>query len=334
MKIIIYAVRPDEQEAFKKFEAYFDCQMTYCSQAFSVETADLAKDHDSVIIIGNCKADRAALKKLWEYGILYFSTRTTGYNNIDLHAVKEFGMRVANVPAYSPNSVADFTVLSALSMIRNYPLMLERAKCQNYSLGGLIGKEIRNMTLGFIGVGRIGRRSAESFLGMNPKKILGYDPHPTEEGAKILSYVTLDTLLAESDLISFHINLNDNSYHLINNETIKTMKDGVFIINTSRGGVIDTEAALKALDSGKIAGLATDVYEHEVGILHANNEGKTYTDATFQKLHNHPKVIVSPHYAFYTDEAVSNMVEYSIQNLIDYKTRNTCSNEIVLPSLD
>ncbi len=331
MKIIAYAVRPDEQEAFKKFEAQFQCQITCCPQSFSPETADLAEGHGSVIIIGSCLANREALQKLHKFGITDFSIRSAGYNNIDLEAVKEFGMRVANVPAYSPNSVAEFTVLSALSMIKNYPSMLLRTAKQNYSLGGLIGKEIRNMTIGFIGTGRIGRRSLESFTGMNPKKILAFDPYHSEDVAKLATYVSLEELLAQCDLISFHTNLTDDNYHLINKEAISKMKDGVYIVNTSRGGLIDTEATLEALDSGKIAGLATDVYEHEVGILHINSEGKKYTDLIFQKLHDHPRVIVSPHYAFYTDEAVSNMVEYAIQNVHDYAENNSCANEIKLP---
>lgn len=330
MKIIAFAVRPDEQEAFKKYEKQFNCSITLCSQAFSIETVDQVKGYDTIIIIGNCKADRLALQKLREYEITYFSTRSAGYNNIDLEAAKELGIKVFNVPAYSPNSVAEFIVLSALSMIRNYPLMLTRACKQNYSLGGLIGKEIRNMTLGFIGTGRIGRRSLESFTGMNPKKILAYDPYPNEEVSKIAEYVSLETLFAECDLISFHTNLNEDNYHLINEKTLQKMKDGVYIINTSRGGLIDSEAILKALDSNKIVGIAMDVYEHEVGILHVDNEGKEYTDSVFQKLHEHPRVIISPHYAFYTDEAVSNMVEYSIQNVTEFQKTQSCKNQIGL----
>ena len=329
MKVIAYAVRADELEAFKKFEKHFNMDITICHDYLSEKTAHLAKGHETVIFIGSCEVTASTLKILSGFGITYMSTRTAGYDNIDKQTAQELGIRIANVPAYSPNSAGEFAILSTISLLRNYVPMLTRMQKQNFSLGGLLSKEVRNQRIGIIGGGRIGLRTMECFSGFKPKEIMVTDNIQHDEVKKIAKYVSLDTLLAESDVISIHTDLNETSQHIFNKENLAKTKQGVFIVNTSRGATADTRAILDALNSGHIAGYATDVYEHEGGLLHHNHEGKKITDTLFLELLNHPKVILSPHYAFYTDEAVANMVEYSIENINDYKTRNTCINEII-----
>lgn len=329
MKIIAYAVRPDEYQAFEDYSKRYNIQIDQCKEPFSVNNADLAKGYDSIIIIGNCKATREALQKIKEYGITYMTTRSTGFNNIDLDAAREFGLKIANVPAYSPNSVGDFTILLILSLLRKFNTIQDQTRVQNYSLPGLIGKEIRNQVIGIIGTGKIGSRVIESLQGMNPKKVLAYDPYINPSVEKYAEYVSLEKLLEESDVISVHIPLSDNTYHILGADNIPKMKDGVYLINTARGGLMDAEAIVQNLDNGKIAGLATDVYEYELGILHANREGTVIEDETFNKLQSHPNVIITPHCAFYTDEAVTNMVEYSILNLLEYQKKQSFTNEIV-----
>ena len=329
MKIIAYDVRPDEIKLFEQYGLQYNIQIEQCSECFSINNIELAKDCDSIIVSSNCEVTIIALQKLKEYGISYISTRSAGFENIDLTAAREFGIKVANVPAYSPNSVADFTILLILSLLRNFKVIQEHTNVQNYSLEGLIGKEIRNQVFGIIGTGKIGLRVIESLQGMNPKKIIAYDSYINPKAEKYVEYVSLEKLFQESDVISLHMPLSDEVHQMINSKTISLMKNGVYLINTARGGLVDTKAVLEGLDNGKIAGLALDVFEHEVEILYSNKKDKTIEGDIFNSLQKKSNVIITPHCAFYTDEAAANMVEYSIYNILEYKQSNSCKNELI-----
>ena len=328
MKIIMYAVRDYEKTAIDLAEQKFNIILTKCPDLLSIDNVYLAEGHDSVIFTGNCDAGSEILEKLSSYNIKYITTRTAGYDNIDLKVLKRLNMKSAHVPLYSPNAISEFTVLSILSILRKYNIMISRVQKQNYSLNNNIGREIRNMNIGVIGAGRIGLKVIETLDGFTPKKILANDIVINKNVEKHATYSSLETLLKESDIITLHTNLTDSTYHIINKESIKLMKDGVVIINTCRGAVVDTKALLDGIDSGKIAGYATDVYEYEKNILHYNLEGKIIDDELFNRLKNNDKVIISPHSAFYTDEAVENMVEYSIKNIYDYIEIGSSDNNI------
>lgn len=326
MKILAYCVRPDEMESFEKFKAKYNHTVDIVKESFSPSTASLAKGYDAVSILGNCTANREALEIIHSFGIKYLATRSAGINNIDFDAAREFNINVSNVPAYSPNSVAEFTVGATLALARNFKKAFKRVDAQNFALDGLIGFELRNKTIGFIGTGRIGQTTMKAFSGFGAKMI-GYDLYPSESAKEFIEYKTLEEVLKESDIISLHCPLTNDNYHLINKETISIMKDNVIIVNTSRGPLMNGEDLLEGLLSGKIGGLATDVYEHEVGVFHSNWEHKILNDKTLLALKAMPNVIITPHYAFYTDEAVSNMVEYSLQNLYDFETTGDCKNK-------
>lgn len=326
MKILAYCVRPDEMESFEKFKIKYNHTVDILKESFSPATANLAKGYDAVSILGNCTANREALEIIKNLGIKYLATRSAGINNIDLDAAKEFGINVSNVPAYSPNSVGEFTVGATLALARNFKKAFRRIDAQNFGLDGLIGFELRNKTIGFIGTGRIGQTTMKCFSGFGAKMI-GYDLYPSEATKEFIEYKTLEEVLKEADIISLHCPLTEDNYHLINKDTIKIMKDGAIVVNTSRGALMNAEDLLDALVSGKLGGVATDVYEHEVGVFHSNWEHKTINDKTLLALKAMPNVLITPHYAFYTDEAVSNMVEYSLQNLYDFETTGTCKNK-------
>lgn len=326
MKILAYCVRPDEMESFEKFKVKYNHTVDIVKESFSPTTAHLAKGYDAVSILGNCTANREALAIISGLGIKYLATRSAGVNNIDFDAAKEFDIKVSNVPAYSPNSVGEFTVGATLALARNFKKAFRRVDAQNFGLDGLIGFELRNKTIGFIGTGRIGQTAMKAFSGFGAKMI-GYDLYPSESAKEFIEYKTLDEVLKESDIISLHCPLTNDNYHLINKDAISMMKDNVIIINTSRGPLMNAEDLLEALLSGKIGGLATDVYEHEVGVFHNNWEHKILNDKTLLALKAMPNVIITPHYAFYTDEAVANMVEYSLENLYEFETTGNCRNK-------
>lgn len=326
MKILAYCVRPDEEASFAEFKKKYNHDVELIRESFSPSTAHLAEGFDAVSILGNCTANREALEVISKLNIKFLATRSAGINNIDLEAAKEFGIKVSNVPAYSPNSVGEFTATVILCLARNIKSALHRVESQNFALNGLIGFELRNKTIGFIGTGRIGQCAMKALSGFGAKMI-GYDLYPSESAKQYIEYKSFEDVLAEADIISLHCPLTSDNHHLINEETISKMKDGVIIVNTSRGPLMDAEALLNNLLSGKIGGLATDVYEHEVGIFHSNLEGRIINDKTLLTLKSLPNVLVTPHYAFYTDEAVSNMVEYSLENLHEYETKGNCKNE-------
>ncbi|WP_026894491.1 D-isomer specific 2-hydroxyacid dehydrogenase family protein [Clostridiisalibacter paucivorans] len=327
MNILAYCVRPDEVESFKKFSKKYGHEIKLIPQSFGPEVADLAKGYDAVSILGNCNANREALEKIKSHGIKYLATRSAGVNNIDFKATEEFGIKVANVPAYSPNSVSELTVGITLCLTRKIPFALRRVGVQSFALNGLIGVELRNLTVGVIGTGRIGLEVIKGFSGFGTKMI-GYDIVENEEAKKYIEYKSLDDIYREADIITLHIPLTDDNYHMIGKESISKMKDGVFIVNAARGALIDTEALIEGLKSGKVGGAALDTYEHEGGVFHNDKMNEIMSDDTLAKLMSFPNVVVTPHFGFYTDEAVSNMVETTLINLRDFESKGTSRNQV------
>lgn len=327
MKIIAYAYRPDEALAFEKFSKELNLDVTCIKEGLSPENAHLADGIEAVSILGNCNAKRETLEKLSKGGTKYLASRSTGYNNIDMEAAKEFRIKVSNA-TYSPNSVADFATMLALMLNRRVIETLKRSVGNDYSLAGLMGNELHNQVVGVIGTGRIGQSVVKNFSGFGCK-IIAYDLYPNEEMKKYVEYVDLGTLLSKADIITIHTPLFESNYHLINKETISKMKDGVKIINTARGELINTFDLIEGLKSGKIGGAALDVIENELGILHNDCRLKIINHDEFAILRNLPNVILTPHLAFYTDQAVSDMVECALRSLHSFLTNDNSSWEII-----
>lgn len=327
MKVLVYAVRKDELKAIEKYSKEFNLDVTIADVNFGVDTAEMAEGFDAVIILGNCIANRPALEKIASYGIKVLATRSAGYEKIDLEAAKELGIMVSNVPAYSPNAISEYAVTAALMLARNVKKMIKNSLVHNYSLKGLIGFELRKSTVGIIGTGRIGKEAAKTFKGFGAK-VIAYDLYPSEEAKEYLEYVDLETLLKESDVVSLHMPLFDSNYHMINSDTLKLMKNTAVLVNTSRGPLVNSADLLAALKAGEIAGYAMDTYEYEVGLLHVDRSNTPIEDHIFLSLSSMDNVIVSPHYAFYTDEAVANMVEISFRNIANYREFKNLLNPV------
>ncbi len=326
MKIIAYAARPDEMPGFNHFTAELNLEITYVNQGLSLENAALTKGFEGVTILGNCTANKDVLEVLAANGVKFLASRSAGYNNIDVHAAKELGIRISNA-TYSPNSVAEFAVMLMLMLNRRVGAAMRRYVGDDYSLPGLMGKEIRNQTVGVIGTGRIGQTVIKNLSGFGCK-ILAFDLYPNEEMKQYVTYVSLETLFEQADVITLHAPLFDSNYHLINEKTIALMKTGVHIINTARGELINTADLIVGLESGKIGGAALDVLEDELGIFHSDCRIKGVNHHELAILKQKNNVIMTNHYAFYTDQAVFDMVECGLKSLIGFMTTGESQWEI------
>lgn len=313
MRIIAYSVRPDEHYGFRHFSEELGCEVTYVKERLSMDNVELAKGYEYVTILGNCTASREVLKELASYGVKYLASRSAGYNNIDTEAAKEYGIRFSNA-RYSPNCVADFTVMLMLMSIRRVKNALQRSACQDFTLRGIQGREMHNLTVGVIGTGRIGQTVINNLSGFGCK-ILAYDVYPNKALENKVEYVSLDEMYSRADMITLHSPLLESTHHLINEEAISKMKDNMIIINTARGELIDLDALIKGLRSGKIAGAGLDVIEGEVGIFHEDRRHDTVDHEGIALLKQMPNVVLTHHFAFYTDQAVNDMVECGLRSL-------------------
>ncbi|WP_315073517.1 D-isomer specific 2-hydroxyacid dehydrogenase family protein [uncultured Clostridium sp.] len=313
MRILAYSHRSDETEFFKEFSNKYNVEVVLTESEPTMETAELAKGFDCISIITTI-IDAELVEKFYELEVKFISTRTIGYDHIDLKKAKELGIHVGNA-TYSPNSVADYTIMLMLMVIRKVKLIMEKSSVQDYSLKGVQGKELPNLTIGVLGTGRIGRTLIKHLSGFGCK-ILAYDIYENEDVKAYAEYVDLNTILKNSDILTLHMPATDNNYHMINKQSIKLMKEQVYIINTARGSLINTDDLIEAIENRKIGGAALDVIEQEANLYYNNLNGEVSENRDLAILKSFPNVIVTPHTAFYTDQAVSDMVENSIKSCI------------------
>ncbi|MGL5977641.1 MAG: D-isomer specific 2-hydroxyacid dehydrogenase family protein [Erysipelotrichaceae bacterium] len=326
MNVIAFACRPDEKPGFDKFSAELELNVTYVNQSLSVDNVHLCAGFEAVTILGNCDASKPVLEELARLGVKFLASRSAGYNNIDLSAAKALGIRVSNA-TYSPNCVADFAVMLALMVNRKAIDIIKRNAAHDYSLRGLMGYELKNQTVGVIGVGRIGQNVVKNFSGFGCK-IIGYDMYENEEMKSYMEYVSLDTLFKTADIITLHAPLMDSNYHIINKDSIALMKQGVKIINTSRGELIHTEDLIDGLKRGDIGGAGLDVLESELGIFHHDCRFTQIDHDNLAILKQLQNVVVTNHIAFYTDQAVMDMVECGLRSLHSFVNTGESSMEI------
>jgi lactate dehydrogenase-like 2-hydroxyacid dehydrogenase len=313
MKILAYSHRNDETEFFKEFSKKYNVDVVLTQKSPNMETAKLAEGFDCISIITTMINDEL-VNKFYELGVKFISTRTIGYDHIDLNEAKKLGMHVGNA-TYSPDSVADYTIMMMLMATRKMKLIMERSNVQDYSLIGVQGKEIPNLTVGVIGTGKIGRTVIKHLSGFGCK-ILAHDIYEQDEVKSYSKYVDLSYLFKNSDIITLHMPATDDNYHMINKESLRKMKDGVFVINTARGSLINTNDFIEAIENGKVGGAALDVIEHETGLYYNDLKGQILSNKDLAILKSFPNVIITPHTAFYTDQAVSDMVENSIKSCV------------------
>lgn len=310
MKVTVYNCREfDEKELFLRYEKELGIELVLCADAPTLENVHLTKGSECVDIITS-KITRELMKAFHENGVRYLTTRTIGYDHIDLEAAKEFGIKVGNAP-YGPNGVADYTVMLILMSIRKMKRIMERTNIQDYTLMGIQGRELKDLTVGVIGTGRIGRTVIQNLSGFGCR-ILAYDLYEQEEVKQYAEYVSLSQLFAQADVITLHTPLTEQNYHLIDAGSIATMKDGVVIVNTARGALIDSEALICAIESGKIGAAGLDVVENEFGLYYYDHKADILNNRELAILRGFPNVTVSHHMAFYTDNCVETVVRDSL----------------------
>ena len=321
MKILAYSHRKDETEYFKKFSSKYNVEIILSDSAPDMDTAELSRGIDYISII-TTPVNEELLKKFKDCGVKFISTRTIGYDHIDLDSAEKLGIHVGNA-TYSPNSVADYAIMMMLMAVRKMKLIMDRSSSQDFSLGMVQGRELPNLTVGVIGTGRIGETVIKHLSGFGCR-IIAHDIYEKESVKKYAEYRDLDYVLQNSHIITLHMPATEDNYHLINKKTISEMKDNVFIINTGRGSLINTDDFIEGIESGKIAGATLDVIENETGLYYNDLKGQVLNNRQLAVLKSFPNVIVTPHTAFYTDQAVSDMVENSIKSIIlfDEKKEN------------
>jgi D-specific alpha-keto acid dehydrogenase len=281
--------------------------------AVSEDNVELAAGNRCISVGHKTHITNATLLALGEAGVRYISTRSIGYNHLDVDYAESIGISVGNV-AYSPDSVADYTLMLMLMAVRNAKSMVRRTEVHDYRLSEVRGRELRDLTVGVIGTGRIGAAVITRLHGFGCK-IIAYDTFPTTSA----DHVTLVELLRRSDIVTLHTPLNQDTYHLLDRRRIGQMKHGAFVINTGRGALIDTEALLPVLESGRLGGAALDVLEGEEGIFYADHGDEPIENTTLLRLHKLPNVFISPHIAYYTDHAMRDMVENSLINCVNFE---------------
>lgn len=314
MELAAYSYREDEREFFEKFGKQYGVKVRLIKEAPSPENTALAAGCESVSVITTAITDKI-IERWHEAGVRCISTRTIGYEHIDCEKAWELGMTVSNV-SYSSGSVADYTVMMILMVIRRIKYIMKRFEAQDCSLFMKRGRELANMTVGVIGTGKIGEHVIKNLSGFGCR-VLAYDLYPKESVGRMAQYVDFDTLLGESDVITLHTPATPESLHMICRESIEKMKDGAVIINTARGSLIDTDDLIDALESGKIGAAGLDVIENEMGIYYGDHRYKVIHNRQRAVLNEMPNVLLLPHTAFFTDQAVSDMVEYSIVSCLN-----------------
>ena len=310
MKLYAFEVRNDEREYFERFGRQLDMDITMDEHSLTLEKIESLLPGSGVSILGLCEYGRRELDALKARDILFLSTRTIGYNHIDLDYAKEIGIQVSNA-SYAPNGVADYTVMMMLLCLRHYKQALWRINVNDYSLHGLLGREMKDLTIGVMGTGRIGSAVIKNLSGFG-SRLLAYDVRENEAVYPYASYVSLETLYREADMITLHLPLLPDTHHIINDASIKKMKDGVVLINCSRGSLMDIKSLINHIESGKIGALGLDCLENEESIIHRDLRTDILSNRDMAYIRQFKNVVYSQHMAFYTDSAVKSMVECSV----------------------
>lgn len=313
--ITIFGCDDDEAALFREMAPRFGVVPTITEATLCEDTADLAVGNRCVSVGHKTPVGRPTLDALSRAGVEYISTRSVGTNHIDLDYAASVGISVGNI-SYSPDSVADFTLMQTLMALRHAKTIIRRTDAHDYRLGTSRGRELRDLTVGVVGTGRIGTAVIDRLRGFGCR-ILAYDRRPRVDA----NYVALENLLRHSDIVTLHTPLTEQTHHLLDRRRIAQLKPGAIIVNTGRGALIDTAALLAALESGRVGGAALDVVEGEEGIFYANHRKTPPEDEVLLRLQAMPNVLISPHTAYYTDHALRDTIESSLVNCLDFESR-------------
>lgn len=329
--IAVFDTKPYDRIFFEDENTKYGFSITYFEDKLKPETVQFTKGFDAVCAFVNDLIDEQVVKCLHENGVALIAMRCAGYNNVNIKTAHEYGIPVVRVPEYSPYAVAEYTLGLLMTLNRKIHRAFNRVREGNFSIQGLMGFDLKGKTIGIIGTGKIGRAFAKVLQGFG-MKILAYDLYPNAEAANELAieYVTPERIFQESDIISLHCPLTPENTHIINDETIQKMKKGVILLNTSRGKLINSKALIKGLKSGKIGAAGLDVYEEETNYFFEDQSDKIMQDDTLARLMTFSNVIVTSHQAFFTREAIQNIVETTLSSCATFAEREELKDAICL----
>lgn len=328
-KIAFYDTRSYDKESFTKENENFGFEIEYFEFRINEKTAFTAKGYDAICVFVNDVLNERVISILKECGVKIILLRCAGFNNVDLNAAEKYGIKVVRVPAYSPHAVAEHALSLLMSLTRHIPQAYIRTKTANFNIEGLTGRDLYGLTAGVFGTGKIGRVMAELLKGLG-MKIICYDPFPNKEWAEQngFTYVDVETIFRQSDVLTFHCPLTNETRHIVNHDTTKMMKPDAVIINTGRGALIDTKALVHALKHKYIGGAALDVYEEESQFFFKDWSSEVITDDVLARLLTFPNVIITGHQAFLTKTALSNIASVTLNNCKDFTEGKTLVNEV------
>jgi D-lactate dehydrogenase len=327
MKVLVYDTHSYDQ-TFLTTANQGQHHLDYTPAQLDLQTAALAQGYEAVCLFVNDIASPEVLARLAAGGVRMIAQRSTGYNNIDLEAAKQLGITCMRVGYYSPYSVAEHAVALLMTLNRRIHRAFNRTREFNFRLAGLMGRDINGSVVGVVGTGKIGAIFAKIMLGFGCT-VLAYDVRENPDCVAMgVQYVTMNELLEQSDIVSLHVPLFPETHHLINNESLARMKGGAYLINTSRGGLVDADALITAIESGHLAGVGLDVYEEEQGKFFRDLSDRPMTDEILARLISFPNVLVTGHQAYFTEEAVTTICETTINNLSDFAAGRTNENTL------
>lgn len=328
MKLAFFDAKQYDKPSFDKYAQQHAIKVKYFETKLNEDTVDLAHGYDAVCVFVNDTVNAAVIDRLQECGVKTIALRCAGFNNVDMKYACD-RLHVVHVPAYSPYAVAEHAMALLLTSIRRIHKAYIRSRDFNFSLAGLTGFDLHGKTVGVIGTGRIGRVFIDICRGFG-MKVLAYDKFPAAglDNGDTVRYVELEELFTHSDIISLHCPLTEDTYHIIDEAALDMCKRGVVLINTSRGALVDAEALLAGIKSRQVGAACLDVYEEESDLFFEDNSGHIMEDDTLARLISMPNVIVSSHQAFLTAEALENIAETTIQNLVDLENTGQCAHEL------
>ena len=320
IRVAMYDSKPYDREYFEHASGQANVALEYHDFRLTTGTASTAGGSQAVCIFVNDRVDRECLTTLAALGVRLVALRCAGFNNVDRAAAAELGITVVRVPAYSPHAVAEHAVALLLALNRKLHRAYNRVREQNFSLTGLVGFDLYGKTIGILGTGRIGREAAQIFRGFGCR-VLAYDPIPTPAWAAQhgVEYTDTESLLAGSDVVSLHLPLTPETHHLLNATTLARMKHGAYLINTSRGKLVETSAVIRALKSGRRGGVALDVYEEEEGIFFEDLSDRVLQDDELARLMAFPNVLITAHQGFLTHEALSEISRVTLESVCRFR---------------
>lgn len=329
MKLAVFSTKPYDKkflDAARAERKESKIELIYHDAALSEDTVSLAHGAEAICVFVNDCLPSQVIDQLAEMGVRIILLRSAGFNNVDLETAEKHGIVVANVPSYSPEAVAEFAVALIQTLNRRTHRAYNRVRENNFALDGLLGRTLYGKTVGVIGTGKIGLATARIMKGFGCR-LLAYDPYPAKPFEELGEYRDLDSMLPECDIVTLHCPLMDGTRHIINEDTISKMKKGAMLVNTSRGGLVDTKALIHGLKSRHLGTVALDVYEGEGSLFYNDHSGEVIQDDMLMRLMTFPNVLVTGHQAFFTEEALHEIADCTLRNLEEY-AEGHCKNSL------